>query len=66
MTAFDRMSLLALTAALALGDVYLQALVPTSGAGAEAVLDGKPETAWRPEGSAIAEGVLFRSRLRWR
>src|SRR4051812_29304264 len=54
------MTLLALTAAVALGDVYLQSLVPTSGVGAEAVLDGKSDTVWRPEGSAISEGILFR------
>lgn len=54
------MTLLALTAALALGDVYLQALVPTSGLAAENVLDGKADTSWTPEGSPVGEGILFR------
>ncbi len=38
----------------------LQALVPTSGSGAENLLDGKPTTTWSPEGDAEGEGVLFR------
>jgi hypothetical protein len=54
------MTLLALTAAVALADVYLQSLVPTSGSSVEAVLDGKPDTAWRPEGEGVGEGILFR------
>src|SRR5689334_3966630 len=53
-------TVLALAAALSLGDVYLQSLVPTSGAGAEAVLDGKADTSWKPEGSPEGEGLLFR------
>ena len=40
--------------------VYLQALVPTSGGGAEVVLDGDPATAWRPLGEAVGEGLLLR------
>lgn len=40
--------------------VTLQALVPTSGAGAEALLDGKADTTWAPEGDGEGEGVLFR------
>ena len=38
----------------------LQALVPTSGANADALLDGKADTGWTPEGDAEGEGVLFR------
>lgn len=40
--------------------VTLQAVVPTSGANAEVLLDGKPDTGWTPEGDAEGEGVLFR------
>lgn len=40
--------------------ITLQAVVPTSGANAEAMLDGKPETGWTPEGDSEGEGVLFR------
>ncbi|MFO0600611.1 MAG: hypothetical protein U0228_35210 [Myxococcaceae bacterium] len=40
--------------------VTLQALVPTSGAKVEALLDGKADTGWTPEGDAEGEGVLFR------
>jgi hypothetical protein len=38
----------------------LQALVPTSGTGAELLFDGDPATAWRPEGDPGDEGVLLR------
>ena len=40
--------------------VTVQALVPTSGLNAEALLDGKSDTGWKPEGDAEGEGVLFR------
>lgn len=40
--------------------VMLQAVVPTSGAGATTLLDGKADTTWSPEGDAEGEGVLFR------
>lgn len=40
--------------------VTLQALVPTSGTNAEAMLDGKADTGWKPEGDSEGEGVLFR------
>lgn len=40
--------------------VTLQALVPTSGANAESLLDGKTDTGWVPEGDGEGEGVLFR------
>jgi hypothetical protein len=54
--------MLELVAALVLSQapVTLQALVPTSGANAAALLDGKPDTGWSPEGDAEDEGVLFR------
>ncbi len=54
------MTLLAMAAALSLGDIYLQSLVPTSGAGIDAVLDGKIDTGWKPEGTPIGEGITFR------
>ncbi len=38
----------------------LQALTPTSGTGAELLLDGNPATGWRPGGSPAEEGVLLR------
>lgn len=47
-------------AVLSQAPLTLQALVPTSGANAEALLDGKPDTGWTPEGDAEGEGVLFR------
>src|SRR5437868_6786588 len=54
------MTALALVTVVSLGDLYLQSLVPTSGSGAEAVLDGKADTSWKPEGSPEGEGILFR------
>lgn len=54
------MTLLAMAAALSLGDIYLQSLVPTSGTGVAAVLDGKIDTGWKPEGTPIGEGITFR------
>ncbi|MFT3710969.1 MAG: hypothetical protein QM817_25365 [Archangium sp.] len=54
--------MLSLVAAVVLtqSPVTLQALVPTSGANAEALLDGNPATGWSPEGDAEGEGILFR------
>lgn len=54
--------MLELVAALVLSQapLPLQALVPTSGANAAALLDGKADTSWSPEGDAEGEGVLFR------
>ncbi len=40
--------------------IRLQALLLSSGTGAEAVLDGDPTTSWRPKGDPVAEGMLFR------
>lgn len=57
---------LALLAALCLGSpalaqpAVLQALTPTSGVGAERLLDGDPATGWKPEGDPLEEGVLVR------
>jgi hypothetical protein len=45
---------------LAQAPITVQALVPTSGTNAEALLDGKPETGWTPDGDSEGEGVLFR------
>ncbi|MDP1829358.1 MAG: hypothetical protein Q8L48_39195 [Archangium sp.] len=47
-------------ALLSQAPVTVQALVPTSGLNAEALLDGKSDTGWTPEGDAEGEGVLFR------
>lgn len=47
-------------AVLSQAPIYVQALVPTSGANADALLDGKADTGWTPEGDAEGEGVLFR------
>ncbi len=54
--------MLDLVAALVLSQapITVQALVPTSGANAEALLDGKAETGWTPEGDSEGEGILFR------
>lgn len=40
--------------------VRLQALLPTSGANAAALLLGQPGSGWKPEGDPRDEGVLFR------
>lgn len=40
--------------------IHLQALVPTGGTDAAALLDGDPKTGWSPVGDARDEGVLFR------
>lgn len=45
---------------LVLAAVHLQSLVPTSGRGADLLLDGNPATGWNPTGDPRAEGVLFR------
>lgn len=56
----------ALTLALLLGrpalagPVSLQALTPTSGTGAELLLDGDAKTGWRLDGDTLEEGVLLR------
>ncbi len=47
-------------AVLSQAPLTLQALVPTSGANAESLLDGKPASGWKPEGDSEGEGVLFR------
>ena len=47
-------------ALLSQAPLTVQALVPTSGLNAEALLDGKSDTGWTPEGDAEGEGVLFR------
>lgn len=44
----------------AAGPLHLQALVPTSGSGAAAVLDGDVETGWSPAGDPGGEGLLLR------
>ncbi len=46
--------------ALAAEPLTLQALTPTSGTGAELLLDGNPATGWHPEGDPVNEGVLLR------
>jgi hypothetical protein len=46
--------------ALAAAPPKLEALTPTSGTGAERVLDGNPATGWRPDGDPMNEGVLLR------
>jgi hypothetical protein len=48
------------SAAAAAAPLHLQALTPTSGTGAELLLDGNPATGWRPEGDPRYEGVLLR------
>ncbi len=48
------------TAASAAQPVHLQALTPTSGAGAEQLLDGDAATGWRLAGDSADEGVLLR------
>ncbi|MBN2498725.1 MAG: discoidin domain-containing protein [Deltaproteobacteria bacterium] len=40
--------------------VYLQALIPTSGSNAEALLDHDAASGWKPAGDPEDEGVLFR------
>jgi hypothetical protein len=45
---------------LAAEPLALQMLTPTSGTGAELLLDGNPATGWRPEGDPAEEGVLLR------
>lgn len=57
---------LAALAAAAPSPVRLQALTATSGSDAAALLDGKVETGWRPEGDALGEGVLLRFEARTR
>lgn len=54
--------MLALLVAVAVSQnpVTLQALVPTSGANVEALLDNNARTGWRPEGDSEGEGVLLR------
>jgi hypothetical protein len=47
-------------AALAADPLTLQTLTPTSGSGAELLLDGDPSTGWLPEGDPAEEGVLLR------
>ena len=42
------------------GPIFLQALTPTSGANAAAVLDGDANTGWGPVGDPRDEGLLFR------
>lgn len=46
--------------ALAAEPPPLEALTPTSGSGAEQILDGNPATGWKPEGDPSNEGVLLR------
>ncbi|MFL5354883.1 NADase-type glycan-binding domain-containing protein [Archangium sp.] len=48
------------SAALAADPIALQTLTPTSGTGAELLLDGNPATGWSPEGDPAQEGVLLR------
>jgi hypothetical protein len=48
------------SAALAADPLTLQALTPTTGSGAELLLDGDPATGWSPEGDPVEEGVLLR------
>ncbi|WP_257450295.1 NADase-type glycan-binding domain-containing protein [Archangium lipolyticum] len=48
------------SAALAANPITLQTLTPTSGTGAESLLDGHPATGWTPEGDPSEEGVLLR------
>ncbi|PTL80902.1 hypothetical protein [Vitiosangium sp. GDMCC 1.1324] len=48
------------SAALAADPITLQTLTPTSGTGAELLLDGNPATGWSPEGDPAEEGVLLR------
>lgn len=40
--------------------VRLQSLTATSGSDPASLLDGRPDTGWRPEGDAVDEGVLLR------
>src|SRR6266511_3415500 len=51
---------LAAAPAVSAAPIRLQALTATSGAAAEALLDGRVESGWRPEGDPADEGVLFR------
>ncbi|WP_224363008.1 NADase-type glycan-binding domain-containing protein [Hyalangium versicolor] len=46
--------------ALAADAPSLEALTPTSGTGAEQVLDGNPTAGWRPDGDPSNEGLLLR------
>ncbi len=49
-----------LAAGVQAGPLHLQALVPTSGEGAAAVLDGTNESGWSPAGDPGGEGLLLR------
>jgi hypothetical protein len=46
--------------ALAAEPLRLRALVPTSGSGAEHVVDTDVATGWKPEGDPVDEGLLLR------
>jgi|GEM_PF-2943143 len=48
------------SAAFAADPLALQTLTPTTGSGAERLLDGDPATGWSPEGDPVEEGVLLR------
>lgn len=48
------------SAALAADPLALQTLTPTTGSGAERLLDGDVATGWSPEGDPVEEGVLLR------
>jgi hypothetical protein len=54
------LSLIAASSALAAEPLRLQALVPTSGSGAEHVLDADVATGWKPEGDPVDEGLILR------
>jgi len=54
------LSLIVASSALAAEPLRLQALVPTSGSGAEHVLDTDVATGWRPEGDPVDEGLVLR------
>jgi hypothetical protein len=54
------LSLIVAGSALAAEPLRLQALVPTSGSGAEHVVDKDVATGWKPEGDPVDEGLILR------
>jgi hypothetical protein len=54
------LSLITAGSAVAAEPLRLQALVPTSGSGAEHILDKDVATGWRPEGDPVDEGLSLR------
>jgi len=54
------LSLIVAGSALAAEPLRLQALVPTSGSGAEHVVDTDVATGWKPDGDLVDEGLILR------